>query len=366
MIYRGRHCGDHARLIRPFAFNIFEQYFNFLQGLPRRSQRRRHVAKTHAALLQFPLPHGALPLNSRLNSTLDGQVIGLRRCTRALVVFDLALQFGDSPARLIEASDFLFYLMRQVTKLGQHSANRPRWRRRREKMTLAGAWMRAPNFVRAEAHNSRLTQRRTEGVKLTLPHIAQLEPIGLGKAKRVPCPHLVGIEPRAPDDHVVGLSRGVLVELRQALRGDDPGVTALASLAHQADDRFGGFRFTRAALRAIDMRLVKNHQSWPPKVAWQVDERLEKKLDEAAPLSELQLVEIDHRRDLVLEQPAREQRGVARICRQFTAGADQQHVHRLTQTCELALIVEDDGLDPGALSNEPQQPRLAAAGIGLD
>ncbi len=57
---------------------------------------------------------------------------------------------------------------------------------------------------------------------------------------------------------------------------------------------------------------------------------------------------------------------MARICRQFTAGADQQHVHRLTQTSELALIVEDDGLDPGALGNEPQQPRLAAARIGLN
>src|SRR6266852_5532120 len=282
MIYRERHCGDHARLARPFAFNIFEQYFNFLQGSPGRSQRRSHLAKTHAALLQFPPPRGALPLNSRLNGTLDGQVIDLLRCTRALLVFDLALQFGNSPARLIEASDFLFYLMRQVTKLGQHSANRPRWRRRREKMTLTGARMRRPDFIRAEAHNSRLTQRRSEGVKLTLPHVTQLEPICLRKAKRVPCPHLVGIEPRAPDDHVVGLSRGVLVELRQTLRGDDPGITALAPLAHQADDSFSRFRFTRAALRAIDMRLVKNHQSWPPKVAWQVDERLEKKLDEAA------------------------------------------------------------------------------------
>src|SRR5712692_763118 len=339
MIYRGRHCGDHARLIRPFAFNIFEQYFNFLQGLPRRSQRRSHLAKTHAALLQFPLPRGALPLNGALNGALDGRLIDPLRPIRSLRVFDLALQFGDSPARLIEASDFLFYLMRQVTKLGQHSANRPRWRRRREKMPLAGAWMRAPNFVRAEAHNSRLTQRRSEGVKLTLPHVTQLEPIGLGQAKRVPGPHLVGIEPRAPDDHVVGLSRGVLVELRQTLRGDDPGITALAPLAHQADDRFGRFRFTRAALRAIDMRLVKNHQSWPPKVAWQVDERLDKKLDEAAPLSELQLVEIDHRRNLVLEQPAREQRGVARIGRQFTAGADQQDVDRFAQTRELALVV---------------------------
>src|SRR5713226_1269147 len=257
MIYRGRHCADHARLARPFAFNIFEQYFNFLQGLPRRSQRCSHLAKTHAALLQFPLPRSALPLNSRLNGTLDGQVIGLLRCTRTLVVYDLALQLDDPAARLIEASDFLFYLMRQVTKLGQHSANRPRWRRRREKMTLAGARMRGPDFIRAEAHNPRLTQRRSEGVKLTLTHVTQLEPICLGKAKRVPCPHLVGIEPRASDDHVVGLSRGVFVELGKPLRRDHAGIAPLAALAHQADDRFGRFRSARPPLRAVDMRLVK-------------------------------------------------------------------------------------------------------------
>ena len=169
MIYQGRHCGHHARLARPFAFDIFEQYFNFLHGSPRRSQRRSDLAKTHPALLQFPLPRGALPLNSRLNGTLDELVIVLLRSTRALVVFDLPLQFGDSPARLIEASDFLFHLMRQVTKLGQHSANRPRWRRRREKMTLAGARMRGADLVRAEVHDSRLTQRRAKGVKLTCP-----------------------------------------------------------------------------------------------------------------------------------------------------------------------------------------------------
>jgi hypothetical protein len=114
------------------------------------------LAEARPALLQFPLPHNALPLNSKLNGTLDGQVIGLLRCTRALVVFDLALQFGDSPARLIEASDFLFHLMRQVGKLGQHSANRARWRRRREKMTLAGARMCGADLFRAEMHDSGL------------------------------------------------------------------------------------------------------------------------------------------------------------------------------------------------------------------
>ena len=90
--------------------------------------------------------------------------------------------------------------------------------------------------------NSRLAERRPKGVKLALTYVAQLEPIGLGKAKRVPCPHLVGIELRPPDDHVVGLSRGIFMELRQTLRSDDPGKTALAPLAHQADDRLARFR----------------------------------------------------------------------------------------------------------------------------
>jgi hypothetical protein len=105
-------------------------------------------------------------------------------------------------------------------------------------------------------HHSRLTQRRAEGVELTLPHIAQLEPVGFGQAKRVSRPRLVGIEPGAPDDYVVGLGRGVLVKLGEPLRRDHAGVTALASLAHQTDDGFGRFRFARAALRAVDMRLI--------------------------------------------------------------------------------------------------------------
>ena len=109
-------------------------------------------------------------------------------------------------------------------------------------------------------------------IKLTLSHVTQLEPIGLGKAKRIPCPHLVGIEPRAPDDHVIGLRRGIFVELRQTLRGDDSGETALAPLAHQTDDRLSRFRVPRAALGAINMRLIENDQCWPPEVPRQVNQ----------------------------------------------------------------------------------------------
>jgi hypothetical protein len=54
------------------------------------------------------------------------------------------------------------------------------------------------------------------------------------------------------------------------------------------------------------------------------------------------------------------------IGRKLTAGADQQHIRRLAQTCELAFIIEDDGLDTGALGNEPQEPRLAATRISLN
>ncbi len=49
------------------------------------------------------------------------------------------------------------------------------------------------DLVRAEVHHSPLTQRRAEGVKLALPHIAQLEPVGFGQAKRVSRPRLIGI-----------------------------------------------------------------------------------------------------------------------------------------------------------------------------
>src|SRR6266851_1183474 len=339
MIYRGRHCGDHARLIRPFAFNIFEQYFNFLQGLPRRSQRRSHVAKTHAALLQFPLPRSALPLNSRRNGTLDGQVIGLLRCTRTLVVYDLALQLDDPAARLIQASDFVLCLLWQVSKLAQYTANSARRRRRREQMTLPGARMRGANLVRAKPYHSELTQRRAEGVELPLPHIAQLEPIGFGQSQRVPRPHLIGIEPRAPDDYVVGLGGGVLVKLGKPLRRDHAGVAPLASLAHQADDSLGRFRFARAALRAVDMRLIEDQECGAPKVPWEMDQRFKEEFYEVPALGELELVEVDHRRHLVLEQPAREQRSMTGIGRQLAAGAHQQHVDRFAQTRELALVI---------------------------
>jgi hypothetical protein len=139
-------------------------------------------------------------------------------------------------------------------------------------MTLPRARVRSAHLVRAKVHDAWLTNRRPEGMRLALPYVAKLESIGLGKAKRVPCPHLVGVEPRAPNDHVIGLSRGIFVELRQTLRGDDSGEPALAALAHQANNRLRRFRVARAALGAINMRLIKNDQCWPPEVSWQVGE----------------------------------------------------------------------------------------------
>lgn len=147
------------RLARPFPFNIFEQCFNFLQGLPRRSQRRSHLAKTHTALLQFPLLRGTLPLNGALNGALDGRLIDPLRPTRSLKVFDLPLQLGDPPARLSEPANFVFRFLWQVCKLAQYSANGARRRRRRKQMTLAGARVRGANLVRAESYHPGLTQR---------------------------------------------------------------------------------------------------------------------------------------------------------------------------------------------------------------
>ncbi len=48
--------------------------------------------------------------------------------------------------------------------------------------------------VRAEVHDSRLTQRPAEGVKLTLAHVTQLEPVGFGQAS-------------APDRHLTTSAR---------------------------------------------------------------------------------------------------------------------------------------------------------------
>lgn len=70
----------------------------------------------------------------------------------------------------------------------------------------------------------------------------------------------------------------------------------------------------------------------------------------------LSFIQIHDSGNLVLNQSPREQRRVTRIGRNFAAGADQQYIHRLTLTRELALVVEDNSLDSGALSNEPQQP----------
>jgi hypothetical protein len=60
-------------------------------------------------------------------------------------------------------------------------------------MTLTGARMGGADLIRTEAHDSRLTERRAEGIELALPHIAQLEPVGLGKPKGVPCSRLIGV-----------------------------------------------------------------------------------------------------------------------------------------------------------------------------
>jgi len=138
---------------------------------------------------------------------------------------------------------------------------------------LARSRMRGTDLLRAEVHYSRLTQRRPKGVELALARIAQFEPVGFGEAERVPCPRLVGVQPGAPDDHVVGLGRSVLMEFRKPLRCDDAGVAALAALAHQTDDCLGLFRFPRTALRTVDVRLVEDHQRRPPKIARQIREK---------------------------------------------------------------------------------------------
>jgi hypothetical protein len=93
--------------------------------------------EARSSLLQIPLPSNALPLNGRLNGALDGHLIDLQRSTRDLEVFDLALQLGDPPARLIDAADFVFRLLRKVSKLAQNSRNSARRCRRRKQMTLA-------------------------------------------------------------------------------------------------------------------------------------------------------------------------------------------------------------------------------------
>src|SRR6516162_10109164 len=100
------------------------------------------------------------------------------------------------------------------------------------------------------------------------------------------------------------------------------------------------------------MRLVENHQRRPPQLAREVDERIEKQVHELAPLAELQLVKIDYGGHFVLDQPSRQECGVARIGQQLATRADQQHIHCLAQACELAFVIEDNRLDAGTFSNE--------------
>ena len=45
-------------------------------------------------------------------------------------------------------------------------------------------------------------------------------------------------------------------------------------------------------------------------------------------------------------QRAREQSGMTRIGRKLATCADQQHVNRLAQTCELAFAIQHERLDP--------------------
>jgi hypothetical protein len=80
-------------------------------------------------------------------------------------------------------------------------------------MSFSGARMRGADLVRAQMHDTGLHEGGTKGIKLTLSQITQLDPIGLGKTKRVPCPHLIGIEPGTPDDYVVGLGGSVFMQV---------------------------------------------------------------------------------------------------------------------------------------------------------
>ena len=59
---------------------------------------------------------------------------------------------------------------------------------------------------------------------------------------------------------------------------------------------------------------------------------------------------------MYFEQATRKQRRVLRSGRQLATRAYQQHVHGLAQAGELALVIEHDGLDAGALGYEPEQP----------
>jgi hypothetical protein len=116
------------------------------------------------------------------------------------------------------------------------------------------------------------------------------------------------------------------------VRGDDPGEPVLAPLAHQTDDRLG--RFRRAALGAINMRLIENDQCGSPKIAWQMDERFQEEFNESAAIRELEFLQICDGGNLVFKQSPRQQHRMTWVGRKFTAGADQQHVYRLAQTCE--------------------------------
>src|SRR5258708_33421988 len=119
---------------------------------------------------------------------------------RLVALSDLPLQLAYPASRLGEAADFRLYLMRQVGKLAQYTANRLRRRRRGKQMAFAWAWMGGANPVRAKTHHPRPTERRTESVELTLVQITQLEPVSLREAKRVSRSRLVGIQPSAPND----------------------------------------------------------------------------------------------------------------------------------------------------------------------
>src|SRR5271154_4509199 len=97
-----------------------------------------------------------------------------------------------------------------------------------------------------------------------------------------------------------------------------------------------------------------------------MDQRFQEEFDKAPAVGKLEFIEIDDCGNLVFQQPPREQRRVAGIGRQLAASTYQQYIDRLTQTGKLTFIVQNDRLNPGALGNEPQQPRLAAARIGLN
>src|SRR5207237_6526804 len=209
-------------------------------------------------------------------------------------------------------------------------------------------------------------ERWAEGEELARVELAELSPALLCEAELVSGALQVHVEPRPADQLVVGLGRGILVELREPLRGEDRAEPALSPAGREVEH---GARALRVALlRAVDVHLVDDDQCGVPEPLRGVDQGIEEEAHEADAVVVLELVDVEDGRGAELEEPLGQECRRSRLGERIAAtGRGEDVIVALAEGRELALGIEDQVLHLSVrlLEEAAEQMALAPAAVGL-